>query len=424
MVTLGIVGAGIGGCSAAYFAHKHLANSKVTVYEAENRIGGRTFTYYGPKTQKELGAEFFNFSNKIVSGLVAELGLQTKKLDGLMDIAVWDGNEFVFQFGQSLFHKMFGLVSKHKLSVPKLLFSIKKAEWNIKKLYKEQKKGPVEFSSLFEGAGLDEWYKTAFDEILLERGIDQSFIDELVTPSTRLIYCQNADLGGFAGLVAIMGIYSQDINKIKDGNETFPQKLVEVSGAKVELETKVDAVESLSDGSFRVFANETSSVYDAVIVASPLEVANISFDGISLQNQLREYQTIYARIMRGQINPGYFNLDSSKVPSLVLTTKDANPLVLFSIKHLPDKGESLVTVTSLEPLGDSFVDEFFKKGETVFDHSWSAAYPVFKPIQKVPDMVLDDNLFYLNGIESAASSLETSAFAAQNSVQALKESLG
>jgi hypothetical protein len=83
-----------------------------------------------------------------------------------------------------------------------------------------------------------------------------------------------------------------------------------------------------------------------------------------------------------------------------------------------------VTVTSLKPLDEGFVDEFFKKGRKVFDHSWSAAYPVFKPIQKVPDMFLDESLLYLNGIESAASSIETSAFAALNSVQAIKERLG
>ena len=423
MVNIAVVGAGVGGCSAAYFAHKYLADSKVTVYEAENRIGGRTFTYRGGQIQRELGAEFFNFSNKIVSGLVAELGLQTKKLDGLMDIAVWNGNEFIFQFGQSMFHKMLGLASKHKLSVPKLLFRLKKAERNIKNLYKQQEKSPAEFSSLFERAGLDGWYKNSFDEILLGHGVDRSFIDDLVTPITRIIYSQNADLGGFAGLVAIRGVYSQDINKLKDGNETFPQKLAEASNSKVELETKVNAVEKLSDGSFRVHSNETSSVYDAVIVAVPLEVANISFDGVTIQNPLREYQTIYARIMKGQINPSYFNLDSSKMPSLVLTSKEADPLVLFSIKQSPDNGESLVTVTSTKPLDDGFMGEFFKMGETVFDHSWSAAYPVFKPIQKVPDMVLDENLLYLNGIESAASSLETSAFAALNSVQAIKERL-
>ncbi len=424
MTKVAVIGAGVGGCSVAYFARMYLSGSKVTVYESQNRVSGRVFTYRGNKIQKELGAEFFNFSNKIVSGLVAELGLQTKKLDDLMDIAVWDGSEFVFQFGQSLFHKIFGLVSKHKLSVPKLIFRLKKAEGKIKNLYKHQQKSPVEFWRLFESSGLDKWYKHSFKAAILEHGIDQTFVDELLTPITRLIYCQNADIGGFAGLVALLGVYSQDVNKIKAGNDVFPQKLLEASNCSVKLETKVDTIEKRGDGSFQVSYGEASSVYDSVVVAAPLEVADISFEGVTVQNHLREYQKIYTRIMKGQIDSSYFNCVSSKVPSLVLTTKEADPITLFSIKQTPNKKESFVTVTSLEPLGDSFVDEFFKKGETVFDHSWSAAYPVFKQIEKVPDMVLDENLVYLNGIESAASSLETSAFAALNSVQALKESLG
>jgi protoporphyrinogen oxidase len=44
MVNLAVIGAGIGGCSVAYFARKYLPYSKVTVYEMKNRIGGRVFT--------------------------------------------------------------------------------------------------------------------------------------------------------------------------------------------------------------------------------------------------------------------------------------------------------------------------------------------------------------------------------------------
>lgn len=422
MVNLAVIGAGVGGCSAAYFAQKFLSDSKVTVYETKNRIGGRIFTYHNPQIQKEIGAEFFNQSNKIVSGLVAELNLQTKKINGLMNIAVWNGNEFVFQLNQSTFRTMLSLVTKHKLSIPKLLFNLKKAEHNIKNLYKQQ--NSTQFNNLFQKAGLDGWYKRFFDEILLEHGVDQSFVDDLVTPITRLIYTQNAGIAGFAGLVALLGVYSQDINKIKNGNQTFPQKLLKASNANVKLKTKVNAIEKLRNGTYHVHDDNQSSVFDAVIVAAPLEVAKISFDGLTINNQLREYQTIHTKIMKGQINPDYFNLKSSNIPSLILTSKKADPITLFSIKQSPNKTQSYATVTSTKPLPDNFVDELFKNGKTVFNHTWHAAYPVFKPIQKIPEMNLDQNLLYLNGIESAASTLETSAFAALNAVKNIKKRLG
>jgi len=49
MVKLAVIGAGIGGCSAAYFARKYLPNSKVTVYERGKRVGGRVLTFKGEK---------------------------------------------------------------------------------------------------------------------------------------------------------------------------------------------------------------------------------------------------------------------------------------------------------------------------------------------------------------------------------------
>jgi prenylcysteine oxidase/farnesylcysteine lyase len=79
-----------------------------------------------------------------------------------------------------------------------------------------------------------------------------------------------------------------------------------------------------------------------------------------------------------------------------------------------------VAVTSTKPLSDNFFDGLFKNGTTVLDHTWTAAYPIFKPIQKIPPTCLDNKLFYLNSIESAASSLETSALAALNSIKTIK----
>jgi predicted NAD/FAD-binding protein len=424
MVSLAVIGAGIGGCSAAYFAYKYLSNPKIIVYEADKRVSGRILTYRGNGIQKELGAEFFNFSNPIVSNLITELGLETKKIEDVMDLAVWNGNEVVFHSGQRLFYKMLGLVNKYKLNVPKLLFNLKKGETKIKKLYKEQEKNPAEFWMLFEEVGLDKYYQSCFDQILQKKGIESSFIDELITPITRIIYSQNAELGGFAGLIALLGVYSQAMYNLKEGNEVFPKKLVEKSKSKIELKTKVTAVEKLSDGSFRVHAGENVRVFDAVIVAAPLEIANISFDGVPKQeNQFREYQTIYVKLMRGKVNPNYFNLSSSHLPSLVLTSQEADPLTRFSINNSTKKGESLVSVTSTKPLDNSFVDELFKNGQTILDHNWVAAYPIFKPTSKLPKMYLDDRLLYLNSIESSASSMESSAFAALNSVQAIKHQL-
>ncbi len=422
MVNLAVIGAGIGGCSAAYFARKYLPYSKVTVYEMENRIGGRVFTFNGKEMKTEIGAAFFNPINRIVCDLVREMDLKIKKLEDPMDIAVWNGTQIIFKSGQPMFYTMLKMFTKYKLSVPKLLLILREANGKIRKWY--EKEEPAEFWELFENVGLDKWYKITFDQILVKMGIDRKFIDEIITPITRIIYSQNAELGGFAGLSSLLGVYGESMYSLKEGNNVLPRKLLEASDSKVELGCKVKSVEKTSKGSFRVLAGENTSVFDGVIVATPLEVADMTFEGVANQKgQTREYQKIYIRLMKGIIDSRYFNTESStKLPSIILTSKEADPITRFSIKK-STKDDSWVTVTSTEPIGNDLLDDLFKNGKTLLDHTWSAAYPVFKPIQKIPSTCLDKGLLYLNAIESAASSLESSTFAALNSIKTIKEQL-
>jgi len=310
---------------------------------------------------------------------------------------------------------------KYKISVPKLLLILKEANGKIKKLYTKEK--PTEFWELFESIGLDKWYKMGFDQILVEMGIDRKFIDELITPITRIIYSQNAELGGFAGLSSLLGVYGESMYSLKEGNDVLPRKLLEASESKVKLGSKVKSIQKTSNGSFRVLVGENASVFDSVIVATPLEGADITFEGVAKQWQAREYQKVYIKLMKGAVNLRYFNLDTStKLPSIILTSKEADPITRFSVNK-STKDESWVTVTSTEPIGNDLVDDLFKNGRTILGYTWSAAYPIFKPTKKIPSTCLDKGLLYLNAIESAASSLESSTFAALNSIKTIKEQL-
>lgn len=422
MLNLAIIGAGIGGCSAAYFAYKHLPYSKVTVYEMEDRIGGRVLTFDMKKMKNEIGAAFFTPINKTVCNIVREMKLNTKKLEDPMDIAVYDGTNIIFRSDPSKFYSMLKLFSKYKVSLLKLLLTLRKVNGKIKKWYAKDR--DLEFWEIFESIGLDKWYKKPLDQILLEIGLDKDFIDEIITPITRIIYSQNAELGGFAGISSLLGVYGKSMYSLEEGNESLPRKLLEISNCKINLKCKVKSIEKTTKDTFRVTSEENSSIFDGVIVATPLEVADIFFDGVEKQKrQPREYQKIYIKVMKGFVNSKYFNLDpSTKLPSIILTSKKTDPITRFSIKK-SKKHESWVTVTSTKPIDHHLLDGLFKNGEAILDHTWKAAYPVFKPIKKIPHTYFDKGLVYLNAIESAASSLETSSFAALNSIKTIKKQL-
>lgn len=422
MLNLAIIGAGVGGCSAAYFAQKHLPSSKVTVYEMDNRIGGRVFTFRENDVLNELGATFFNPNNKIVCSLVNKIGLEVKNLLDQMDIAVWNGTEIVFRSKQSKFYSMLNLFSNYKLNVPKLLLVLKAAHKKIMKLY--DKEEPLELEEFFERLGLDYWYKRPFDEILIEMGMNGRFIDEIVTPITRIIYSQNAELGGFAGLSSLLGVYAKTMYALKDGNDVLPTKLLEKSTSTIKLEHKVNRIEKKSNGSFYVQVGDDLKIYDAIVVATPIELSGIRFEGLTYPMHHKcEFQKIHVRLMKGELNLRYFNLDTSKnLPSIVLTSREADPITRFSINKLKD-GSSLVALTSTKSIKENLLGDLFVQGKLVLDHTWNAAYPIFKPIKTIPPTCIDDGLVYVNAISSAVSSLETTAFSALNCIKLLKNQL-
>ncbi len=74
--SIAIIGAGIAGLNAALVLSK--AGFSSTVYEAQNRVGGRMFTVtdvFGPGISTELGGEFIDSGHEEMLSLVGEFGL-------------------------------------------------------------------------------------------------------------------------------------------------------------------------------------------------------------------------------------------------------------------------------------------------------------------------------------------------------------
>jgi len=126
--------------------------------------------------------------------------------------------------------------------------------------------------------------------------------------------------------------------------------------------------------------------------------------------------------MRGVLDPDYFGLkNAADLPSIVLTTKDVGPITHYNIQKLSD-GKSLVSVSSSKPLAHNTFSGLFKNGGVpVIEHCWKAAYPLFKPVNKLPPTRMDERLIYINAIEPSVSSMETSALSASNAIRMLGE---
>ena len=420
MSNLAVVGAGIGGCSAAYFARKLLPDINVTIYDSQNRLGGRILTRNAAGLTFELGAAFFNRFNRTLLDIVKTERLKTKPVER-MDFAVWNGSKFVFRSNKDSLTTFLKLLTKYKLSLTRTYFLLRKVRAQVAKLYQEERKNPTDISQIFESTHIDKWQKKTFHETLKERNINQAFIDEIATPITRIIYSQNEDLGAFAGISSLIGVYSGETYSLAEGNSILPIHLARASNATIKLSKKVDAIEKTPKGNYRIHTGNETKVFDSVIIATPLELADIKFDGLPMkEDRTKTYQPVYKSAMRGVFNPEYFNLNNSiQPPTTVLTTKEAGSITHYSIQEA-SHGESVVTISSTEPLNHATFKDIFKNSPvSVFDHCWKAAYPTFKPLDKLPPTRIDKQLMYLSAIEPSVSSMETSALSAKNAVQML-----
>ncbi len=422
MKSLAIVGAGVGGCSAAYFASKYMRNVKLTIYDAQGRVGGRILTHKTDGLNLELGASFINGSNKTILCIVKNEHLKLIRVQDQADFAIWNGSKILFRSNKNAAVTDFKLLLAYRLSIIRTLSLLREAKGQVAKLYQEEAENPADLAELFELAGLSKWHKKTFEEILAEKGVSNTFIDQIATPLTRIIYSQNADIGGFAGISSLIGVYGGPIYRLAEGNSTLPAHLAEASQATKKTGQKVISIEKTSAGSYRVSTEVDAALFDGVIIAAPLDFAGIELEGVTKPDCVpQEYQKVCTKVMKGVFDPASFGLNESvEPPTIILTTKNADPTTHFGIQKT-QKGESIVTVCSTAPLTDSECSGFFKDvGVPVLNHCWDAAYPKFKPIPKLLPSWLDERLFYLNSVEAAVSSMETAAFSALNAVKMLK----
>ena len=424
MVKLAVIGAGIGGCSASYLAKKYLPNPDITIYEMRGQVGGRVLTHHEEQLKIEMGATFFTPLNKTILGFVEDLGLKKEKAVGSTDFAVWNGSETILNSNQHMMQTILELILRYKASAARMLLILKQARQQISKLYREDEYNSYDINELFKSTGLDNWYGESLNSLLTKKGVNEVFIDEVITPITRTIYSQNADIGGFAGLSSVLSVYDGRSYSLSDGNSILPRRLVERSSAEIRLGQKVDLVEKTPEGSYRVSTSKETEIFDAVIVATPLDLSGMNLDNISTGTQEpTQYKTVHRRVMRGTINPSYFGLSSSeKLPSMILTTKEAEPLTHFSIQKY-ENSDSLLTISSNAPLDDDLFDKIMTRKKKVLEYRWKTAYPFFRSLKELPRIRLDERFMYLNAIESAASSMESSAFAALKAVRTIRSEL-
>ncbi|XP_060765699.1 prenylcysteine oxidase 1 isoform X2 [Neoarius graeffei] len=443
---IAIVGAGIGGTAAAYFLRQEFGSSvKLDVYEA-GTVGGRLATESIEGQDYETGGSIIHPLNLHMKHFVNRIGLSVRA-EVPSKMAIFDGKELMFEesdwfivnFLRMLWHYGFNSLRMH-MWVESLLDKFMR-------IYQYQQFS-YSFSSvdrMLHAMGGDDFLallNQTLEEAMLAHGFSQAFINEIVTPISRVNYGQSVRLHAFAGSVSLAGAES-GLWAVDGGNKRICSGLLYHSKAQLiparvtNIALKTRSSKSTTANLYEVSYVEDSgsahSLYDVVILATPLHqgLSDITFSGFSpsLPSHFPgHYHQTVSTLVLGCLNVSY--LDASRKPgelfvSDVFTTDNEklgfaslsslNPVHITPGYSSPSVSETAVwKVFSPKPLTEEQLRTLFVSREHVVEKRW-LAYPSYRaPERQAPPFILHHSLYYLSPIEWAASSMEMSALSAQN----------
>lgn len=419
-----IIGAGAAGSSAAFHLSQFANTSEqdlpaldITIFEATDHIGGRTTTvnaFNDPRYPVELGASIFVEINAILFNATRDFNLPAnnriyESTGADFDLGIWDGDGFVFT------------VANRDEETGDLRGTLGDW-WDIAKLLWKYGLGPIRLRTLqqstiakflriydevfpfrdltkaVEDVNLLETISQSGAEMLAKAGVGGKFSREIIQASSRVNYAQN--LNDFHGLETMVCMSTEGAMSIEGGNWQIFDQMVKKSGATVEYNTTVQAIEYNDDVDrtsvrhFRPGLNTSAKeFFDAVILAAPYNTSSITvMPPPANPPKPVDYVSLHVTLFTSphRPSPSFFSLpkDSAHlVPDTILTTLPSflDPSFLGrGIEAVgPTQFWSLSTLRTLHPSTDGFIPSNVESGhiplENLEMNSTQYLYKIFSP---------------------------------------------
>ncbi|CAL8303944.1 prenylcysteine oxidase-like [Gadus morhua] len=438
---IAVVGAGIGGTATAHFLRQHFGPEvQIDVFEKEE-VGGRLATVTVNHNDYESGGSIIHSLNLHMQDFVKQLGLKYRR-SVAGKTAVFDGDAVVLEETDWYLLDLFGLWWRYGISFLRLQMWVEEIMEKFMRIYKYQAHGYA-FSSVEEllaslgGSGFINMTQRPLSDSLVELGVSQRFIDEIIAPIMRVNYNQNVSIPAFVGAVSLAGAQT-NLWAVEGGNKLVCSGLLKLANANL-LQAQVTSISPLHTGETVQFQlgfttdGETHSeaAYDVVVLATPLQDgadSGVRFHGFSppLAPLPGAYQHTVATVVHGYLNTSFFGFPDPRLfPFASVLTMDAPELFFNSaasvcpvnisagFRRKQPQEAGVYKVFSPRPLSKAQLKTLFRSYYSVQLTEW-LAYPEYSSGQGLPPVELHPNLYYLNGIEWAGSAMEMSSVAAKN----------
>ncbi|CAH8605956.1 unnamed protein product [Dicrocoelium dendriticum] len=458
---LAIIGAGMGGATAAYYL-RQLFGSEVgiTVFEQSGRIGGRIKSANFAGQLIETGASIYHTSNLYMVNFAKKFGLSVQDMSASDDrIMIYDGRgglSFSSLNGPSFFVQ-FRMLQRYGLQLIQLRSATSSLIQDFSSIYSLQDSGECFATPASLLAAITpefvEMTKWTFGDWLRQlTKISDPLISEIAYGAVSKNTCQNLNVHAFVGFISLAGM-TPKLAAIRDGNELVPKMLIEhalehnpTGNPGGFIHAKVTAIQPSTsvDSSYTVEyvlaqeENTKKATFDYVVLAAPMhQAANILGRG-NIKLPTATYCRVDHALICGTLKYSAFGIlpgsvIGNKLP-MILPSESAYEEKLCPFRSLfllPTKvadgsanvySSFIVPERSTDPIKSltSFIDPVTPTndiGSRGLKTEWFAC-PVYKPVEdpqeELGTFILAPNLYYANAIEAIASCMEIAAIGGRN----------
>ncbi|NXG66832.1 PCYOX oxidase, partial [Hemiprocne comata] len=370
-------------------------------------------------------------------------GLSVASAHGSL-MGIYNGEEFVFEESSWYLINLLKLLWHYGLNPLRMHMWVEDILDKFMRIYRYQTHDYA-FSSTerllhaLGGSDFTRMLNQTIEEAMQKAGFSHKFIKEMVCPAMRVNYGQGVNINSFVGAVSLTGVDS-GLWSVKGGNKLVCTGLLQaskaevISGTVVSIEPKIrpsptgDPVK-LYQVTYNTTSGLTGDMYDIVFIAAPLgrKMADITFKNFDppVPEFPNPYHQTVTTLVHGRLNASFFGYQDPSTFHFgaIFTTENPklfiNSLgVVFPVENGGDDGKSpsqlpVWKLFSQEELTKEQLHSLFSSYDSVKVKKW-LAYPHYSPPEKCPPIILHDNIYYLNGLERAASAMEMSAIAAKN----------
>ncbi|OCT88591.1 prenylcysteine oxidase-like [Xenopus laevis] len=436
---IAVIGAGIGGSAVTHFLQQQFgAQVQIDVYEAD-RVGGRLATTTVNNQQYESGSASIHSLNLHMQGFVKLLGLKHRK-EVAGKNAIFSGEHLVLEETDWYLLNLFRLWWHYGISFLRLQMWVEEIMEKFMRIYKYQAH-EYAFSTTEEllrslgGEHFVNMTQKSVAESLQGIGVSQRFIDDVISAVIRASYGQSVAIPALVGAMSLAGTPG-NMWAIEGGNKLVCSGLLKMTKANV-IHGKVIAIclhNSEKRPVYEVQYEQEDSIgsdfYDLVIIAAPLHKAGYPISFLNFQLPIQQpngtYHRVVSSVVHGYLNSSFFGFPDPKLfPFSSILSVESPDSSFHSLESLcpvnvsvgfrrkPPQEAAVWRVLSAHPLDRKELKTLFKSYYSVQVVEWQA-FPSYGSSQSLPQIIMHDGLYYLSGVEWAASSVEMSAVAAKN----------